>query len=149
MNAHPQKLDPQSTVSDAISLMKESETSGLPIVREDGSVAAFISDGDILKRLARHNTSREAGESYITLLDAETMQERLVGILDLPAIELATRNVISVDVHDDAEGAFKALSERKIKKVPVLDRGVFVGTLSRRNIMKALALMEGAIAHSH
>lgn len=149
MNAQPDALGADSTVRDAISIMQRTETSGLPIVREDGNVAGFISDGDILKRLAHHKTSRETSEAFLVLLEAEPMQDRLAAILDESALKLATKNVITVNADTIAEDAFKTLSEKRIKKVPVLQNGRFVGTLSRRNIMKALTIMEGPVTDRH
>lgn len=149
MNTAPDKLSPASTVRDAIEVMQRTETSGLPIVRDNGTVAGFISDGDILKRVARHNVSREEGSTYRVLAEAENIQERLSELLDKPVLELATKNVVTVDIEDGAEDAFMMLAARRIKKVPVMREGQFAGTLSRRNVMKVLTAMEGAVATKH
>jgi DHA2 family multidrug resistance protein-like MFS transporter len=146
MNTSPNTLGIESTVRDAISIMRDTETSGLPIVDGAGAVVGFISDGDILKHLAQHKNTRLNGASYHVLLDSESLQDRLDAIVDKPVLELATKNVISVNVDDDAERAFKRLSERHIKKMPVMRGGKFVGTLSRRNIMKAIPIMGGRVA---
>ena len=63
-------------------------------------------------------------------------------------MRLATKRVISIEAFDDAEVAFKLLSEKRIKKVPVLHQGKLVGTLSRRNVMNALATAETMLAQS-
>lgn len=149
MNRKPSMLSAESTVREAVSIMQETETSGLPIVRENGTVAGFISDGDVLKHLARHNASREESEVFRVLLESESIQERLEPVLDEKALALATKNVIAVNVDAYAEDAFKTLSEKRIKKVPVVKNGKFVGTLSRRNIMKALTVMEGSVTDRH
>lgn len=146
MNTSPNTLGVESTVLDAVAIMRDTETSGLPIVDGAGAVVGFISDGDILKNLAQHKNARLSGASYHVLLDSESLQDRLDAIVDKPALELATKNVISVNADDDAERAFKELSERRIKKMPVMRDGKFVGTLSRRNIMKAIPIMEGQVA---
>lgn len=70
-------------------------------------------------------------------------------MLDEKALALATKNVIAVNVDAYAEDALKTLSEKRIKKVPVVKNGKFVGTLSRRNIMKALTVMEGSVTDRH
>lgn len=145
MNPAPDILGLRSTVGDAIRIMQRTETSGLPIVNDDGSPAGFISDGDILKSLSVHKSARTTNEVYVLLREPETIQERLGDIVDKPALALATKRVISVDVHDTAEHAFRTLSEQRIKKVPVLRDGIVVGTLSRRNIMKVLLTMQGSL----
>lgn len=142
MSAEPDTLTPASTVREAIDLMQRRETSGLPIVDVEGAVRGFLSDGDILKRLSRNDLSRLEGDSYLVLLQTESVKQRLLAMLDVPALELATRRVISVDADENAEVAFRMLSERRIKKMPVVRDGRFVGTLSRGNIMGALAVLE-------
>lgn len=64
---------------------------------------------------------------------------------DLNVMRLATKSVITVDANEQADLAFRTLSDKKIKKAPVVKDGKLVGTLSRRNIMKALDIMEQAI----
>lgn len=142
MNAQADRLPANATVGQAIDIMQRTETSGLPIVASDGWVAGFISDGDILKSLSIHQTSRAESDAYVLLRQSESVQERLVSIIDKPALDLATRKVVVVQASEPAESAFRTLSERRIKKVPVVDAGAFVGTLSRSNMMKALARLE-------
>lgn len=149
MNASPDLLSESSTVRDAIAVIQATETSGLPIVDKQGVAIGFISDGDILKRLSRHQTARDVGETYRVLLESESMQERLAALLDEPALTLAAKNVISVDAECDAESAFQKLAERRIKKMPVTRDGKVVGTLSRRNIMRTLGTMEGTVSARH
>lgn len=140
MNPMPSALFEDDVVRKAVEIMSETETNGLPIVTVEGTLAGFLSDGDILKFLSRHDSSRTDGNEY-RLLESETLRTRLDTVLDLNVMELATKHVISVDVSDEAETAFKTLSERRIKKVPVLKEGKLVGALSRRNVMRALATL--------
>lgn len=67
---------------------------------------------------------------------------RIRTIYDLDAMRLATKSVITVDAREHADLAFRTLADKKIKKAPVVQDGKLVGTLSRRNIMKALNIME-------
>ncbi len=141
MNAQADALSETDTVRAAVAIMERTETSGVPIVRADGTLAGFLSDGDVLKRLSRHDSSRTEGDAYLVLMDPESLQDRLGALLDRPALDFATKRVVSVDADSEAEEAFRTLSERRIKKVPVVRDGKFAGTLSRRNLMKALAAL--------
>ena len=53
MNPHAPVLGTNATVREAIALLRDTETSGLPIVDAAGKLCGFISDGDILKYLAK------------------------------------------------------------------------------------------------
>ena len=147
MNTAPQVLPSTAKIRDAVAVMKETETNGIPLVDGSKRVVGFLSDGDILKYLSRHESSQSDGVSYIIMLETDSLQERIRSMYDLDAMSLATKQVITVNVDERADEAFRVLSERKIKKAPVVEDGKLVGTLSRRNIMKALDIMEQAIEH--
>ncbi|HIY84428.1 DHA2 family efflux MFS transporter permease subunit [Rubneribacter sp.] len=142
MNPKPATLGTRDRVRDAVAIMQRTETSGLPIVGDDGSLAGFLSDGDILKCLARHDSSRADGAVYVVQLESASLRERIDTVADMGVMRLATKSVVSVEAGDRAEDAFRTLAEKRIKKVPVVSDGKLVGTLSRRNVMKALSLME-------
>lgn len=142
MNTNPSTLPATAKIRDAIAIMQETETNGVPLVDEAGKVVGFLSDGDILKYLARHESSQTDGVSYIIMLETDSFRDRIRAIYDLDAMRLATKSVITVDAHEHADLAFRTLADKKIKKAPVVQDGKLVGTLSRRNIMKALNIME-------
>lgn len=148
MNASPDVLEADATVRDAVAIMKRTETNGLPVVDKQRHVVGFISDGDILKYLARHESSQEEGSNYLILLESNSLQKRISSVFEMDALRLATKSVVSVEATDKADDAFRILAQRKIKKAPVLRDGRLVGTLSRRNIMRALDLMEKEIPAS-
>lgn len=145
MNTNPYTLPATAKIRDAIAIMKETETNGVPLLDEANQVVGFLSDGDILKYLARHESSQTDGVSYIIMLETDSFQERIRAVYDLNVMRLATKSVITVDANEQADLAFRTLSDKKIKKAPVVKDGKLVGTLSRRNIMKALDIMEQAI----
>ena len=62
-------------------------------------------------------------------------------------MKLATKQVISIEGDENVEKAFKMLSEKRIKKVPVLYEGKLVGTLSRSNINIGLEDAEYILTH--
>lgn len=142
MNTNPSTLPATAKIRDAIAIMQETETNGVPLVDEAGKVVGFLSDGDILKYLARHESSQTDGVSYIIMLETDSFRDRIRAIYDLDAMRLATKSVITVDAREHADLAFRTLADKKIKKAPVVQDGKLVGTLSRRNIMKALNIME-------
>ena len=145
MNAHPSTLPATAKIRDAIAIMQETETNGVPLVDDAGKVVGFLSDGDILKYLSRHESSQTDGVSYIIMLETDSFQDRIRVVYDLDAMRLATKSVITVDANEQADIAFRTLADKKIKKAPVIQDGKLVGTLSRRNIMKALNIMEQTI----
>lgn len=148
MNPDAPVLRKGATVREAIELLRATETSGMPIVDERGTACGFLSDGDILKYLAKLDGSYTDTLNYFRFVENEDFLERLGGLLDLDAMRIATDDVLTIDASAEAEDAFKLLSERRIKKLPVTSGGRVVGSLSRRNIMAALEVIEQRIART-
>lgn len=145
MNSHAPVLSADATMREAINLLRETETSGIPIVDTSGTLCGFISDGDILKYLSKQDGAYVDTFNYFRFVESDDFLERLGGLLDLDVMRIATKNVEAIEMSAEAEDAFKTLSERRIKKMPVVNNGRVVGSLSRRNIMAALAAVEESI----
>ena len=141
MNSEPVTVLSSSKIQDALKLMTQHETSGLVIIDSDNRVVGFISDGDILKHLSRHISSKDEGDKYMVVLESNSMAQRIDEVYDLPVMQLATKRVISVNAGDNADVAFRVLADQRIKKAPVISDGKLVGTLSRHNIINALEVM--------
>lgn len=142
MNAKAGFLTAGATVRDAIAILRESETSGVPIVDKNQAVIGFVSDGDILKYLSKQTGFYTDGTNYFGMIESQDIIDRLESLFDLDVMRIATQRVVCVDAHDDPEDAFKTLSSKRIKKVPVVEDGKLVGSLSRRNIISALSIIE-------
>lgn len=142
MNAEAGFLSVGATVRDAIAILRETETSGVPIVDKSKAVVGFVSDGDILKYLSRQSGFYTDGTNYFEMVESQDFLERLEGLLNLDVMRIATQRVVTVDANADPEDAFKTLSTKRIKKMPVVKDGKLVGSLSRRNIIGALSIIE-------
>lgn len=148
MNAHPNVVLRTATVREAIDAMRATETSGVPVIDENGTAVGFISDGDIMAYLSTQTGNLSDGTNYFALTEDQDFWARLASMLELNVMRLATKRVISIEANDDAERAFNLLSEKRIKKMPVVHEGKVVGTLSRRNMMNALATAEAMLAQT-
>lgn len=146
MNPHPNTVTQNATVREAIDAMRATETSGVPVINSKGGVVGFISDGDIMGYLSNQTGSYSDGTNYFALVEDQDLWARLSSLLELNVMRLANKRVVNIDALDEAERAFKLLSEKRIKKVPVLYQEKLVGTLSRRNVMNSLATAEALLA---
>ena len=63
---------------------------------------------------------------------------RLAALGQFPVMELATKRVIGIDVEDDMQKLFQIFSDKRIKKVPVLQQGKLVGVVSRSDLLRQL-----------
>ena len=138
MNPNAATLASTATMGDAINLIAETDTSGVSVVNERGELVGYVTDGDIMRYLSRLelNVSSPSSGVSLSMKDGETLENRIANLANLGVMELATKQVISVDVNTPLDVACGILASKKIKKVPVTSNGVLVGALSRRNVLR-------------
>ncbi len=141
MDCEPLYASTDATMDSIIKLMAAHDTSGLPIVDSNKALVGFISDGDVAAYLGRNDLSLfDSALNLYRFVDDSDINSRFINLLNLNVMDIATKHVISVSQDAPLDAAVHILSERRIKKVPVIDSDDhLVGTLSRRNIMHALA----------
>lgn len=125
---------------DALHFLSEKKISGAPVVDEEGSLVGFISDGDILRRLATEH-SPFVNEAAFGKTD---FNDKLLSVMSLRISEVAVKNVITVDVSDDLSEVCYKLAENHLKKAPVMCAGRMVGVINRFNITDYAAGLIGA-----
>lgn len=93
-------------VKDVAQLLSERRITGLPVVDDAGLVVGVLSELDII--------SRQGGV----------------------AGEIMSSQVISATEDADAEDVAKLLTDRRIRRVPILSDGKLVGIVSRSDLIK-------------
>ena len=130
-------VNENATVGEVLHVLVEKKASGVPIISKDKRVVGFISDGDIMKFIAKQDPRIIDMTSFITVwYDTESFDKKLDDLMDLNVMELATTKVISVDADFEIDEVAKVLGKKKIKKVPVLENGILVGIISRTDIIR-------------
>lgn len=126
------------TVRAVIKQFIEKRISGLPVVDEKNQIVAYVSDGDIMEYIGRHNHIVVDFYFYVAALkgDDEDFEKRVQRILDLNILKIAQKKVIKVEVDDDIEDIAAILAKKHIKKLPVEKDGVLVGIISRGDVIR-------------
>ena len=120
-------------------ILASNKTSGVPIVDNKNKVVGFVSDGDIMKYIGRNDAAILDGSLMLYRVpDDQSFVGRVAELLDLNVMRIATKNVISVDSGSELDKACHLLSEKRIKKAPVVDeKGILIGSLSRSDIIRS------------
>ena len=140
MNPNAATVSNSACMREVIAILSSTNTSGVSVVGPVGKLVGYVTDGDIMRYLARNDfnmSSPSAGVS-LSLQDDEDMEGRLAALANLNVMELATKRVISVDIDTPLDVACATLAKRRIKKMPVTSNDVLVGALSRRNVLHAM-----------
>lgn len=144
MNPRSITLPPDASLEDTIRIFSETNSSGATIVDKEGHVVGFLSTGDILKYLSDIETSLATISSQISvfhIFDDKDFKDRVVDLLNLSVMDIATKEVITIDKNVSLEKACTVLSNNNIKKLPVVEEGRFIGAISRKNVVSAIALV--------
>jgi CBS domain-containing protein len=105
-------ISPRASVQEAAQLLDQKRISGAPVVDPDGKIIGIITEADIISKVDREG---------------------------LRVIDIMSHDVIAVDEETPVNEIAALLTERKIKRVPVVENGKLVGIVSRADIVHAVA----------
>ena len=115
-------VKPNTPVHRAMEMMVEHNISGIPVVEEDMTLVAIISEKDIL----RFN------------IDLEDLIHR-------PVCDFMTQPAIFFEEDENLLDVCQCLADHDFRRVPVTSSGRLVGVISRRDIIKRM--LKAASAH--
>jgi DHA2 family lincomycin resistance protein-like MFS transporter len=127
-------LSPDDSVLDAWQLFANKHISGAPIINDNGEAIGFLSDGDIMRHLADQIPVFKNAWSIMVEQGNGDFDAQLRDVMQLSALEIATRHVISVDVNASIGAICKTMVDHHLRKSPVVQDGKVVGIINRSNI---------------
>jgi EmrB/QacA subfamily drug resistance transporter len=131
-------LSQDATVYEAVQTLVEKGISAAPVVDGSGALVGFVSDGDVTRYLAKKNVTFTDPVLLIMLSASEddTFHERVDQLMELNVMSIATRRVVSADVHTDLPTLCRVLGDNHLKKIPITDGGRLVGVVNRSDIAR-------------
>ena len=140
MTAHPPRIRSDSDLERAADLIALSGASDLMVVDEDNSFVGVLSEGDVLRAAMpdREEVLAEGG----TMADAFALFVLKGGRLrdrEIDPFVIRTPIVVSPDDHIGAAAAI--MIDRMIRRLPVVENGKLIGTVSRADICRTVVGM--------
>jgi CBS domain-containing protein len=136
MSREVRTVTPETPVAEALEMLIGKSYRALPVVDAERHVVGILTDGDLLARLGLPDASVQ-----LALTEAELGRElaalrhsgQTVGELMVSPVVTTTEDAPIAD-------AVRTMTERGIKRLPVVDRaGTLVGIVSRVDVLRALA----------
>ena len=124
-------VHPETTMPDALDLMRKEHIRRLPVVDKHGTLVGIISQGDLLK----------ASPSQATSLSIHEMTYLLS---KLPVEQIMTRNVITVSEEMPLEDAARIMADNEIGGLPVLRGTEVVGIVTETTLFRIFLELLGA-----
>ena len=105
-------IHPEASAQEAAQILSRHRISGLPVVNADDKIIGMVTEADIISKVHREG-----------LLVSDIMSHKVISVTEeTPVGEIAM-----------------LLTERKIKRVPVVSGDKLVGIISRGDIVNAVA----------
>lgn len=144
MKAHEIMISPVYTVKESDSIRSVIEKfiqyriSGLPVINDTNKIVAYISDGDILRYIGKHENAGFYTFEMMAYIkgDVDNFKQRTQRILNINVMMIAQRKVITVSWDEEIENIAAILGKKQIKKLPVERDGKLVGIISRGDVIR-------------
>ncbi len=119
-------LDPEMNIADALNLLRENNVCHMPVLSTERKIIGIVSDRDILKYIS---------DIYI----ADNINNNKENKISKTVADIMTKKVITADKLTDIRRIAKAMFERHIGTMPVVDdSGQLIGIITRSDILYAL-----------
>ncbi len=125
-------------VEKCASLLIKHNLSGLPVLDESGKLVGIVTEGDLIRRASRIKGPAvlEVLGGLIYLDSPKKFMDELKNSMGQKAGDIMTKKVVTIDPDQTIEEGATLLVEKKVKRLPVIDKkGELVGIVSRRDIM--------------
>lgn len=129
---------PETSIEEAVRLMLQHGVSGLPVVDDAGAVVGIVTEGDLLRR-AETGTEREHSRWLQFLIAPGRLAEEYAHSHARKVGEVMTGAVVSVALETPLAEVVALVESRRIKRLPVIDKGRLAGIISRADLLSALA----------
>ena len=114
---------PNESMHTVIETLVKKGISGAPVVDDHGKLCGVISEGDCLKQVVRGKYLNSPTE---------------VGLVE----QFMTKDPIYVSPTDSIMEIAQKFLNLKIRRFPVLEKGILVGQISQRDVMNAIQNLE-------
>ena len=134
-------LRPSDTIKRATIRFAVDDISGAPVVDNRNHLVGILSEDDILHLILRQQEKMgSTGDKMLSYtLDSTVEDESLrlaaYAVSNTKVEEIMTRSVLTTSPDAAIMDVLKAMLERKINRVPVLEKGVLVGIITRGDIV--------------
>lgn len=129
------KVRHSQTLEEAVKILVDKKVGGLTVIDDNRHIIDFISDGDIMKAVAKQKTRSIAGWNYssMVLYDNESFEEKVEDLKKRNVMELATKRVFCVTPVQPIGEVAEILSSKKIKKIPIVTADGALADVARRS----------------
>ena len=137
MKASPAAVRPDASLAEAARLLAATDATDLYLVDEKGLLVGVLTEGDLIRAvLPDLDEIAAAGGSTQDAMDAFVAKGRRLANQTIRPYVIP--QPLSVAPTDHAAVAATLLTERQIRRLPVVEEGRLVGTVSRGDVVRGV-----------
>jgi CBS domain-containing protein len=130
-------IEPQASIAEAAKIMLEGRVSGLPVVGADKRLVGILTEGDFLRR-GELGTTRKRSRWLEFVVSSGKRAEEYVQTHGRRVEDVMSPQPVTISKAASLEELIDLMTSRKIKRVPVVDKGELVGIVARSDVMRAV-----------
>ena len=143
MTTDPVAVGPETPLKDVAAILLEHRISGVPVIGERLEVLGVVSEADIIAKAAGPEDESSRIISWL-LGDRDVDTQKITA---RTAAEAMGSPAITVGVADTVPEAARLMTERGIKRLPVVDdEGTLIGIVTRTDLVRAFTRSDEEIA---
>lgn len=135
-------LSPSDTIRDATIKLAVENVSGAPVVDDNYRMVGIISENDILELIAKYDKKYALSDNSHMLsfymdstIDDPVANAAAVEFSNTKVSDIMTRTVLSTSPDSSIMDLLRSMINMDINRVPVLEKGVLIGVVTRSDIM--------------
>ncbi len=145
-------LKPEDTVKKAVIKFALDNISGAPVVDNRNHLMGILSENDVLNIILYHQEKLGEENSEDVMLnypmdsgmeESNRLKSISEEISNMLVSDIMTRTVLTTTPDTTIMEVLKAMIEMKVNRLPVVEKGVVVGIISRGDIIFALYKKKG------
>jgi len=130
-------VGPETTVEEAARLMLSLGISGLPVIDATNGVVGIITEGDLLRR-AELGTEKHRQSWIAYLASPGRLAAEYARAHGSKVGEVMTAGVLTAEADTPLDQIIELMEKKRIRRVPIVERGRLAGIVSRADLMRAL-----------
>lgn len=142
-------LSPEETVADAVENFAKHRIGGCPVVDDERHVLGIMTETNILESLKTHYKELKMrippetiiGISFVEIAKKREAVEAFERIANTPVKDAMTREVVTAMPDDELEDVIQKMVRNDVNRIPIVDKGVLVGIVTRGDILRAVQRM--------
>ena len=146
MNEEVRTVSPDTSLAELAKLFADTGIHGAPVVDAENRLVGIVTESDVLNatktKYVKYNLVYPSIHQFGMEFKEGVAYEELVKAFDevkhVPVSQIMTRKVVTAGPDDLVEDITPMMVQKKINRIPVVDKGRVVGIITREDILRGL-----------